>query len=117
MAFARSTHRYTSVADGQDMLRTRIRELSFARPHYGYRRIHVMLLREGWEVSHKRTYRLRREEGLCMGRTKPRRRASAARREELPKPVRTNESWSMDFMSDQLYSGTPIRVLTIDDSG
>ena len=116
LGFARSTHRYTSVADGQDMLRTRIRELSFSRPHYGYRRVHVMLLREGWEVNHKRTYRLYREEGLCMRRTKPRRRVSAARREQLPRPVKTNESWSMDFMSDQLYSGTSIRVLTIVDN-
>jgi len=98
------------------MLRTRIRELSFSRPHNGYRRVHVMLLREGWEVNHKRTYRLYREEGLCMRRTKPRRRVSAARREQRSEPAKTNESWSMDFMSDQLYSGTPIRVRTIVDN-
>ena len=41
MRFPRSTHRYTSAADGQEQLRSRIRELSFSRPHYGYRRIHV----------------------------------------------------------------------------
>jgi len=93
-----------------------LRDLATGRPSDGYRRLHILLLREGGRVNHKRVYRLYSEEGLTMRRKPPRRRISAARRKRLPCPVRTNESWSMDFMSDQLYSGHRIRVLTIVDN-
>lgn len=87
-----------------------------ARPSYGYQRLHVLLLREGWRVNHKRVYRLYTEEGLSMRRKPPKRRTMAARRKKLPRPTKTNESRSMDFMSDQLYCGRRIRVLTIVDN-
>lgn len=67
-------------------------------------------------VNHKLVYRLYQDEGLAIRRRKPKRRVSAARREGIPAPITTNESWSMDFMADQLYSGRPIRVLTIVDN-
>ncbi|BEQ14169.1 transposase [Desulfoferula mesophila] len=117
LKFARSSHRYQSIADRQDELRMRLRDLAAVRVSYGYRRLHVLLRREGWLVNAKRVYRLYTEEGLTMRRKRPRRRVSATRRVvSQPKPKRSNESWSMDFVSDQLYSGHQLRVLTIVDN-
>ena len=62
----RSTHRHVSTADPQLALRLRLRDLATTRVAYGYRRLHVLLRREGWQVNHKRVYRLYREEGLIM---------------------------------------------------
>jgi putative transposase len=114
--FPRASHRYRSRADRRDELRLRLRELAGARPSYGYRRLGLLLRREGWEANHKLVFRLYREEGLGMRRKRPRRRVSAARREAVVAPRRTNESWSMDFMADQLYSGRAIRILTLVDN-
>jgi len=116
MKFARSSVRYESLADPQPVLRMRIRELAFSRVGYGYRRLHILLLREGWQVNHKRVYRLYRDEGLGMRRKTPRRRAASLKREIHPTATRKNERWSMDFMSDQLYDGHRIRLLTLVDN-
>lgn len=116
LGFPRSTQRYESTADRRDELRIRLRDLARARPNWGYRRLGLLLRREGWEVNHKLVYRLYREEGLGLRRHKPRRRVAAARREMLPGPQRRDERWSLDIMEDQLYSGRPIRVLTIVDN-
>ncbi len=64
----RSTVRYRSQAQEQTSLRMRLRELAMARVRYGYRRLHVLLQREGWNVNHKRVYRLYRSEGLALRR-------------------------------------------------
>jgi len=53
--FARASQRYRSVADPQAELRLRLKELAAVRVRYGYRRLHVLLRREGWPVNHKRT--------------------------------------------------------------
>jgi putative transposase len=111
-----STYRYRSVADEQAALRVRLRDLAQARVSYGYRRIHILLQREGWKVNHKRVYRLYRLEGLGMRPKKPRRHVTACRRMERPAAANVNESWSMDFMSDQLYDGRRIRLLTLLDN-
>jgi putative transposase len=66
LSYPRSVIRYRSVADPQIALRMRLRELTAARVGYGYRRLHILLWREGWEVNHKRVYRLYTEEGLSM---------------------------------------------------
>lgn len=66
-------------------------------------------------VNHKLVYRLYKEEGLALRKRRPKRRVAAARRQSLPKPEMINQCWSMDFVSDQLYSGRPTRVLTIVD--
>jgi putative transposase len=58
MGFPRSTHRYRARRDPQAVLRVRLRDLAGARARYGYRRLHVLLRREGWHVNHKRIYRL-----------------------------------------------------------
>jgi len=112
----RASHRYRSLADRREDLRGRLRDLAGARPSYGYRRLGLLLGREGWEANHKLVFRLYREEGLGLRRRRPRRRVSAARRVKLAAAQRTNETWSMDFMSDQLYSGRWIRILTLVDN-
>jgi len=104
------------MADEQAALRVRIRDLAQARVSYGYRRIHVLLEREGWEVNHKRVYRLYKQEGLIMRAKRPRRHVTACRREEIPAAQSAGESWSMDFMSDELFNGQRIRLLTLVDN-
>ena len=73
------------------------------------------LRRAGWRVNRKRVYRLYKEEGLCVGRHKPRRHKSSVTRPEQTKATHANESWSMDFMADQLFDGRRFRLLTIVD--
>ena len=116
LQLARSTQRYRSVADEQAALRIRIRDLAQARVSYGYRRIHVLLKREGWKVNHKRVYRLYRQEGLLMRPRKPRRHVSSRNRIARPQASAPNESWSMDFMSDELAGGRRIRLFTLVDN-
>ncbi|MBX3317170.1 MAG: IS3 family transposase [Phycisphaeraceae bacterium] len=112
---ARATQRYESVADDQAVLRSRIREIAGVHVTWGYPRIWVKLRREGWRVNRKRVYRLYRQEGLCVGRHKPRRHRSAVTRPARTTAMRVNESWSMDFMADQLFDGRKFRLLTLVD--
>jgi len=112
----RSTYRYRSVADEQAALRIRLRDLAQARVSYGYRRLHILLQREGWRVNHKRVYRLYKLEGLGIRPKRPRRHVTACRRMDRPAALEVNESWSMDFMSDQLYDGRRIRLFTLVDN-
>lgn len=87
-----------------------------ARVGYGYRRLHVLLWREGWRVNHKRVYRMYRQEGLGLRKRTPRRRRACLKREPRPVASVKNECWSMDFMSDELFDGRRIRVLTLVDN-
>jgi putative transposase len=75
----------------------------------------VLLRREGWIVNKKLVYRLYREEGLGIRRRKPRRRKSVQVREARSIAQRVNDSWSMDFMADQLVGGQRFRLLTLVD--
>jgi putative transposase len=116
LRFTRSSHRYKSTADRQEFLRIRLKDLASVRVNYGYRRLHIMLQREGWRVNHKRIYRLYTEEGLTMRRKRPKRRfVSCITRKDKLNIGSANECWSMDFMSDQLSTGQWIRILTIVD--
>jgi len=72
--FHRSSQRYKSRGDPQTELRIRLRDLAASRVRYGYRRLHVLLLREGYRLNHKRTYRLYREEGLSIRSKTPKRK-------------------------------------------
>ena len=83
----RSTIRHKSTADPQTALRMRLRDLAMSRVGYGYRRLHVLIEREGWHVNHKRVYRLYREEGLTMRKRPPRRRKACLKREQRPLAV------------------------------
>ena len=116
LAVGRSTHRYKSRRDRQEFLRRRLRELAAVRVHWGYRRLHILLRREGWTTNHKRVYRLYSEEGLSMRTKKPRRRRSAAVRVARPVAEGPDQCWSMDFVSDALADGRRFRALTIVDN-
>jgi hypothetical protein len=107
--------RYIAIRPPQTALRKRIREIAEVRVSYGYRRITVLLRREGWHVNAKRTYRLYKEDGLDLRRKRPKRRRSAVARQPRVAVTRPNERWSMDFMSDALANGQKLRVLTAVD--
>lgn len=111
----RSTHRYRSVAQVQTALRMRIREIAAVRVRYGYKRIHVLLRREGWTVNHKRVYRLYCEQGLNLRRKQKRKRAGGNLRLVRQQPLQINECWSMDFAADALFNGRRFRVLSVVD--
>ncbi|GEL44845.1 transposase [Methylorubrum extorquens] len=96
-------------------LRMRLKELAAARVRYGYRRLHILLRREGWAVNHKRTDRIYRDEGLSIRPNLPKRKRSWRYRQGRPAIVGPNEVWAMDFMSDRLFDGRPFRILTVVD--
>jgi putative transposase len=112
---SRATYRYRSVADPQDELRLRVRELAASRVRYGYRRIHVLLRREGWPVNHKRVYRLYREDGLAIRQRTPRRRRAPQYRAQRAELAAPNQAWAMDFVSDTLADGRRFRLLAVVD--
>jgi putative transposase len=95
-------------------LRMRLRELAAARPRFGYRRLHILLRREGWRINAKKTYRLYREEALGV-RVKRRHKRASQLRVAPVRPSRPNEQWGMDFMADRLEDGRRIRLLTVED--
>lgn len=113
--FPRSSQRYRLRRDPQTELRMRLRELAVSRVRYGYRRLHVLLRREGWPVNAKRIYRLYKEEGLSIRSKTPRRRRSCRYRSGHSQVAMINDAWAMDFMSDALFDGHPFRILTVVD--
>jgi putative transposase len=112
----RSTYHYRSKRAGQAPLSKRIKEIAETRVRYGYRRIHVLLRREGWPVNVKRVCRLYREQGLQLRNRSPRRRVKAKLREDRSPATAPNQIWAMDFVHDQLFDGRKIRILTIVDT-
>jgi putative transposase len=110
---ARSSCRYPAKGEGDAELRTALRELALERPRFGYRRLGVMLRRQGWGVNRKRVYRVYREEGLAVRRRK--RKRVAGRRVPLVLPTRPDELWTMDFTQDALTSGRKFRTLNLMD--
>ncbi len=85
----------------------------FTEEQIAFRRRHVLLRREGWAINHKRVHRLYREEGLTMRTKTPRRRKSCrVRQDRRPPATRINENGSPDFMSNELFDGRRIRILT-----
>ena len=116
LRLSRGTCRYVRCKAPQGPLRQRIRELARSRVRYGYRRIHVLLKREGIHVNHKRVYRLYCLERLQLYRKRPRRHVSAAHRHRPPvRATRRNEAWAMDFVADRLHGGSRLRVFTVID--
>lgn len=111
----RSSYHYRPRGDDQAELRQRIREIAEIRVRYGYRRIHVLLRREGWQVNAKRIYRLYKDMGLQLRNKTPKRRVKAKLRSDRDEATQVNETWAMDFVHDQLATGRRLRVLTILD--
>jgi len=111
---ARSSLRYGAAGSGDDKLRERVCILAYRWQRYGYRRLWVLLRREGWRVNHKRVYRIYRQEGLAV-RKRKRKRVARWRGEAPSQPTCTNSRWSMDFMSDATERRGRLKVLTVVD--
>jgi putative transposase len=111
-----STYHYRARRPGQAPLAERIREICTTRVRYGYRRVHVLLRREGWMVNHKRIHRIYNELGMQLRNKAPKRRVKAKLREDRREATAANETWAMDFVHDQLATGRKLRVLTIVDT-
>ena len=97
-------------------MRMRIKKIASVRKRYGYRRIHVLLLREGWKINHKRIYRLYRQEGLNLRKPSGRKKISVSMAPVKGLASAVNECWCMGFVSDQLYNGKRFRTLTVPDT-
>jgi putative transposase len=98
--------------DGE--LRAALKETASKRPRFGYRRLHIMLQREGFEDNHKRVFRVYQEENLQV-RRKKRKCTAKYRGDPRTEPTRRNERWSMDFVHDMLFDGRRLRVLNVVD--
>lgn len=114
IGISRSLYAYESRRPDDDELKKRLAELAGQKRRYGYRRLHVLLCREGWAINHKRTYRVYHEAGLMVRRRKRKRIAGVGRQEKVA-ATRPNQSWSMDFVSDGLVDGRRLRTLNIVD--
>lgn len=110
----RSSCRYQARRREDKELRERLRELAGERRRFGYRRLTVLLRREGRVVNPKRVYRIYCQEGLAV-RRRPRKRLKAAARTPLALPTEANQVWTMDFMHDNLASGRKFRTLNLMD--
>ncbi len=110
----RSSVRYRSVRPDDGDLRKAMKEVADERRRFGYRRVHLMLERQGWRVNQKKIRRLYAEEKLQVKRRGGRKRALGTRRPMLV-PDRPNERWSLDFVSDAFTDGRRFRVLAIVD--
>jgi putative transposase len=110
----RSSCRYRQQPDGDEGLREQLTKLAQERPRFGYRRLGVLLEREGEHVNHKRVFRVYRESGLSVKRN----RRKKLMRTGVPQPVLTgpNQEWSLDFVHDALASGRSVRVLSVVDN-
>ena len=110
----RASVRYRAVRPEDGALRERLKALAQQRRRFGYRRLYVLLRREGQVVNKKRVQRLYREERLTVRRRGGRKRALGMRR-PLEVPVRPNQRWSLDFIHDQLTDGRRFRILAVID--
>jgi putative transposase len=114
MGLAVSTLLYSSCRPLQEALRTRLREVAAMHVRYGYRRLTVLLLREGWMVNAKRVYRLYDQENLKV-RSVERKKISRRQRISHGPATGPNQCWSADFVSDKLTDGRSYRILTVID--
>jgi putative transposase len=112
----RSLYHYKGKRGEQADLKLRIKQICETRVRYGYRRVHVLLRREGWDVNPKRIYRLYKEMGLQLRNKVPKRRVKAKLRDDRTVATRSTQIWAMDFVHDQLATGRKIRILTIVDT-
>ena len=111
----RASVRYQAARPDDGVLRDRLKALAQERRRFGYRRLHVMLRREGHAVNRKRVQRLYREEKLSVRRRGGRKRAMGTRR-PLETPLAANQRWSLDFVADQMTDGRRFRILTVIDN-
>jgi putative transposase len=111
----RSNQYYRSRKDPRNDLRQRMREIARTRVRYGYRRVHVLLRREGWTLGRSQAYRIYTEEQLQLRSKLPKRRKMVVTRRQRAAPTRPGQAWTMDFVADQLANGAKFRILTVVD--
>lgn len=114
IGISRSLYNYRSIRSDDIKIKERLTELAGQKKRYGYRRLHVLLRREGWQINQKRTYRIYHAAGLMVRNRKRKRITCMAR---LPKVMAQapNQSCSMDFISDGFVDGRRLRCLNIVD--
>ena len=110
----RMTMRYQTTRADDAGIRQRMKAIAQERRRFGYRRLHVLLKREGYVINHKRLFRLYREEKLAVRRRGGRKRAIGTRAPMLV-PMAPNDRWSLDFVSDQFLHGRRFRILAVVD--
>jgi putative transposase len=110
----RTSVRYRSRKTDDAALRGRLKALAQERRRFGYRRLHVLLRREGWRVNRKRVQRIYREERLMVRKRGGRKRALGTRA-PMAVPDRPNARWSLDFVHDQMTDARRFRVLVVVD--
>ena len=108
------TYRYRARRGDDAPLRQRLRDLASQRRRFGYRRLHILIKREGVSVNHKKLYRLYREERLTVKKRGGRKRALGTRT-PMALPQGPNQRWSLDFVADALACGRRFRVLAVVD--
>jgi putative transposase len=108
------TYRYASRRPDDGQVRARLRELANARRRFGYRRLHILLRREGIEVNHKKLFRLYCEERLTVRRRSGRKRALGTRA-PMAIPDSPDQRWSLDFVADALIDSRRFRALAVVD--
>lgn len=108
------TYRYVSTRGDEAIVRARLRSLAGERRRFGYRRLLILLRREGLALNHKKLFRLYREERLSVRRRGGRKRALGTRAPAAV-PQEPNQRWSLDFVSDTLDDGRRFRILVVVD--
>jgi len=114
LSMDRSTYRYEPRPDHNADLRQKLIELAKQKPRYGYRRLHVLLERQGEKSSPMRLFRQYQQAGLAVRRLKRKRLSRPAAAQPLH--VRANQEWALDFVTDTLGTGRGIRVLAVVDA-
>jgi putative transposase len=115
VGLAPATYYYRARRPEPVELREKLKVLAAQRPRWGYRRLHVLLRREGHHANHKLVYRVYRAEGLAVRRKKRRRMASVLR-VVPPMPTKPRQQWTMDFTEDSLSTGRRFRTLNVIDT-
>lgn len=111
-----STYHYKAHRPDQAGIQARIKDICETRVRYGYRRVHVLLRREGCQINQKKPRRIYSELGMKLRNKTPKRWVKAKLRDDLQEAVGPNDVWAMDFVHDQLATCTKIRILTIVDT-
>lgn len=112
---APSVLRYQTKRGEDAPIRERLKVLAQERPRWGYRRLHILLRREGLPLNRKKTHRLYKEEKLHL-RPKKRKRITSSARVAPETAKAINQMWTMDFVHDNLACGRAFRTLNIMDA-
>jgi putative transposase len=110
-----TSYRYKSRRPAQAVLEAKVKEICQTRVRYRYRRVHVLLRRDGWMINKKKTQRIYRELGLQLRPKTPKRRVKAKLRDDRKDATHAQKTWAMDFVHDQLATGAKLRILTVVD--